>query len=418
MRWACPRSEVKSLARRNEEKQLPLRLGQVLRYWHVISQGGYRCVLYLQQAKESHATLDGKSYAQARTSCLLASDPERGAFVHSSDSKEQRQHEQSQSDASGWGRPEMAQVAAALEGQGALYRIGFRAMLVEGFPDLLHVDGAFLLQTLKPITVQRTRIIQQTGLGLNWWKKTDYMEVGANMPKTLCVLPFSASDNLVEDFGARRDQALSIVGLVAAALDERVAIEELFQDVLLVDFEDDEDEGTPVDASMRVRNFMPRVFLDRENEASDRLEGINEEDDAVVSTAARWYLRGAQLGPTPDAIVYFWVAIEGLVPDAQGKQVVNHVKEALDSAGFDQTALPATVGQLYGLRADIVHKGQDQPSLLYAGYYALEAIVRALMRKTLDIETDWPVWVSENSWPEPTRTMIDKLYSAPKTWWE
>jgi hypothetical protein len=208
------------------------------------------------------------------------------------------------------------------------------------------------------------------------------------------------------------------MGLVTAALDERVALEELFEDALLVDFDDAEDEGTPVDVSMRVRNFMPRVFLDEENDASDRLARINEDDDAVVSTAARWYLKGAQLGPTPDAIVQFWVAIEGLVPDARGKQVVNCVKDALDSAGFDQTKLPITVGQLYGLRADIVHKGQDQPALLQPGYYALEAIVRALTRQALGIETNWPVWVSENSWPEPTRTMIEKLYSASKTWWE
>jgi hypothetical protein len=44
----------------------------------------------------------------------------------------------------------------------------------------------------------------------------------------------------------------------------------------------------------------------------------------------------------PDAIVSFWIAIEGLEP-AEGKDIVKSVNDTLHSAGFDVTELAIPV---------------------------------------------------------------------------
>jgi hypothetical protein len=82
--------------------------------------------------------------------------------------------------------------------------------------------------------------------------------------------------------------------------------------------------------------------------------------------------------------------MEALAPPtgkADTRPEVRRVEEALTEAGLalDQLELPVSIGRLAGLRADVVHKGMEQPELLYAGFYELEALTRLLLRHRLGI---------------------------------
>jgi hypothetical protein len=82
--------------------------------------------------------------------------------------------------------------------------------------------------------------------------------------------------------------------------------------------------------------------------------------------------------------------MEALAPPtgkADTRPEVRRVEEALTEAGLalDQLELPVSIGRLAGLRADVVHKGMEQPELLHAGFYELEALTRLLLRHRLGI---------------------------------
>jgi hypothetical protein len=64
--------------------------------------------------------------------------------------------------------------------------------------------------------------------------------------------------------------------------------------------------------------------------------------------AGRWYLRAVQSGPTPDAVVFLWIAMEALAPPTgkgDSRPEVRRVEETLTEAGLalDQLELPAGV---------------------------------------------------------------------------
>lgn len=305
--------------------------------------------------------------------------------------------------------------AERLEGFSAIYRIGFRSMLVEGMPEQVTLAGAVVRQTLDPVETNQTLILQQRGLSLTWIKeRNDAVELGAGISKFVFHVPFTVSDNSVIDFGQMRDRALSAVGLLAVVLDERVALEELFQDVLLVHPEADDGTGI-VDAGLQVRSFLPRVF-DRVEENSLATHPESSLFDPEVSVAARWYLKAAQAAPGPDAIVFFWIALEALVP-SEGKKVVKAVEDALASTELPSQDLQISIGKLYGLRADIVHKGIEDLPRIRESYYVLEQVTRVLLRGKPELRSEWPASVGENTWPEPTKSLIDRLWARPRTFW-
>ena len=87
--------------------------------------------------------------------------------------------------------------------------------------------------------------------------------------------------------------------------------------------------------------------------------------------------------------------------------------------GVEPSSLEVPIGRLYGLRADIVHKGVANPPLLGSGYYVLEKVARTLIRGALGVTTDWPTGVGENNWPEPVRSVIEDLRTQRhRTLWE
>jgi hypothetical protein len=65
---------------------------------------------------------------------------------------------------------------------------------------------------------------------------------------------------------------------------------------------------------MRLRTFLPFDVTDEEKATLDDLAGLQTKDLVPLTEAARWYLKAAQEGPTADAIVYLWIAIEALTP--------------------------------------------------------------------------------------------------------
>jgi hypothetical protein len=119
---------------------------------------------------------------------------------------------------------------------------------------------------------------------------------------------------------------------------------------------------------------------------------LDTQTEGPLLAAGRWYLRAAQLGPTADAIVFLWIALEALSKPAWGTKLskpdkrrtdVEWVEEAVRATGVDTSALEPDIGRLAGLRAEIVHGGVEAPALLRPGYYTLEAIVRLLLRARL-----------------------------------
>jgi hypothetical protein len=197
-----------------------------------------------------------------------------------------------------------------------------------------------------------------------------------------------------------RDESLAALAFVVAVLDERIAQEVLAEDLLLFD-----EGGAPKGAAdhvAQVRAFIPSQRVIRQHrEVLDALRELDPAESSPLVAAARWYLRAAQSGVTPDAVVFMWIALEALTKPVYGTKLsktqmrlsdVDWVERGLRDAGLDPTAVDPSVGRLAGLRAEIVHGGVESPSLLRDGYYTLEVLVRLLLRHRLGVGVlGWPV---------------------------
>jgi hypothetical protein len=115
----------------------------------------------------------------------------------------------------------------------------------------------------------------------------------------------------------------------------------------------------PADARMRLRHYLPYPISDTEQDAFQQL-GARYEPETPTSAAARWYLRAAQAGPVADSIVYLWIAIDALL-GTEGDRVVPALRDRFNDLGIDLTPLPLSIGRLYGLRGEVVHKGLEEP---------------------------------------------------------
>jgi hypothetical protein len=177
------------------------------------------------------------------------------------------------------------------------------------------------------------------------------------------------------------------VALVAAVLDERIAQRELFEDVLLFGLEDDE-QVDAVDSRPRIRRFLP-FRVDRSSRGGlASLALLSQRHGQRIAVPARWYLAGVQLGPTPDAIVFLWIAIEGLVGDGSK---LGATKAALQAAGASDEFIDSLqLRSLIRLRGHVVHKGDEDPANLASGFYRLESVARILLRHELGVITSWP----------------------------
>jgi len=298
-----------------------------------------------------------------------------------------------------------------VEGLSALYRIVFQSMALEGLPEQLKLGSVHLLQTRGPLWTRRVDIVQRPQAKIVW-DKTNYpeLQVAAGVPLTVCHLPVVLpTEQKPAQFAAWRDEIYSATGLLVALLDDRVAQRELFEDFLL--FDGDQWIGL-ADRQGHVRNFLPFPLTDADEAVLHDLPSAAIPEKARV--AARWYLRGAQLGPAADGIPLFWTALEAIV-GAEGRQVVRQVEDALREIGEDPATLDPSVGRLFGLRADIVHHGEAELEPVVVGWYALERICRNLFRHVLEITVTWPDAPGDDSGLSDEVRL--ELQNAPETVW-
>jgi hypothetical protein len=280
------------------------------------------------------------------------------------------------------------------EGLNAEYRLGFQSMKVPGFPDEMRFERVRILQAQGPVYTQWTDVVQQP-TPLVAFEKWMYIgkEVADNLPLSVVLISTTLSASPANDMAALRDEATSCMAIACACYDERLAQREVFEDMILLD--EAGSPGATLDMRARLRHFRPFPYTEAEDSVIDALRAFGVGSDAVASTAARWYLKAAQSGPTTDAVVFLWVALEGLV-EAEGKDVPRAVQDAAESHGFDTRQLDPSLRRLYGLRADIVHNGQSDPPHLKEGFYILEGITRLLLRRRLEVQGNWPIFPDTN----------------------
>jgi hypothetical protein len=318
---------------------------------------------------------------------------------------------------------ELAYQSGVLEGHPARYRLAFVAMEVPGLPSVVRVGPVEITQQAGPIWTQHTYIRQRPG----WRPRYDktmhqgYLQVGDGLQLTLAELPIVVpqSEHIYYALARWRDQVLAAVSILAAVLDERVAQRELLEDLIIYDSTGSR-PWAAVDNLVRVRDFLPKKRV--LSEQRRLLEGLKELDlshDGPELGAARWYLRAAQSGPTPDAVVFLWIAMEALAPPTgkgDTRSEVRLVEDALEKAGLALDQLEFSVGRLAGLRGDIVHKGIEQPALLHEGFYELEFLTRLLLRHRLRVaEVSWPLTPNQSMLIPWLQGVEQRLRNRPKT---
>jgi len=266
-------------------------------------------------------------------------------------------------------------------------------MEVPLLPDSITVGEVFVLQTRGPVYTRRTDVVQRPQAALVW-DKTSYDElwVGAGLPLTICHVPvvLPTGDEAQAEFARWRDEAYSAAGVLSAALDDRVAQYELFNDFLI--FDDGEWTGL-ADKRLGVRNYLPFLLTDEDVTKLDELDG----DDVPpnIAIAARWYLRGAQTGPAADGIPLFFTALEAIV-GAGGRDVVAKVEDALREAGINPEDYEPQLGPTFGVRGNIVHRGEVDLERVVPAWYVLETACRSLLQHALGLQL-WPSYPGETA---------------------
>jgi hypothetical protein len=300
-------------------------------------------------------------------------------------------------------------------GYRAIYRIGFQSMRLPGLPQRLQIGEVFVLQVDGPIITRRTTVAQRPSAPLVW-DKTEYasVTVGHDIPLTVghvaALLPTAPERQA--NFARWRDEIYAAAGVLACLLDDRVAHAEVFDDFLIYD-----ETGALIgvaDQVLGLRNYLPFELSGTDKAAIEHVARLAIPPNALA--AARWYLRAAQVGPAADGIPYLWTSLEALT-QAEGRQVVNKVENALRIAGENPEALEPGLGPLWGERARIVHFGETEPTeLMVNGWYVLERVARTLLRRVLGTETEWPLSPGDTgALPADLREVW--TYTPPRTEW-
>jgi hypothetical protein len=312
-------------------------------------------------------------------------------------------------------------------GSHAQYRLLLTSMPVQGLPEVVTVGRVAIHQADGPVWTQRTHVLQKPGLRPTFLKHMDQgvIELARGYRLTVCTIDVTVPDDTVVAIREWRDEALAALAFLVAVLDERIAQEVLGEDLLVFD-----DVGAPsgaVDQVTQVRRFVPKRVLQQHRQVLSELRLQDPAASSPVVAAARWYLRAAQGGVTPDGVVFLWIALEALAKPAYGTKLtkterklsdVEWVERALRDAGVDPTSVEPTVGRLAGLRAEIVHGGVETPALLRDGYYALEILVRALLRHRMDVgPMAWPIRPGNTNLRRPLALAAKKLQRHPRTRW-
>lgn len=292
-----------------------------------------------------------------------------------------------------------------------VYRGTFRGMNLYGLPDELKIGNVRIYSTLGPILTQTTQVIQRSGFPLVFDKHMEHRTaIGAG--HRLSVVQIERSpipENLSALMVECREEGRAAIALIAALLDERIAQEQLAEDLI---FLQGDEAVAAADLRQQIRSFLPYEVRDEEQQALLSLAEANV--PRHVQTAARWYLRGAQTGPQEDGVIFLWFAVEALV----GSSKKGSIERALRDAGKDPADQEIGVGQLHGLRSQIVHDKPDKeppdPQLVRVGYYDLEGMVRALLRQAIGAHSSWPMHFGARVFEPPWDSRIHKAWSDPQ----
>jgi hypothetical protein len=296
-----------------------------------------------------------------------------------------------------------------------VYRLGFSSVPLAGMPDHIRVGGVDIYRAIGPVATQQTLLRQRHGLPVVFDKAMDLgVDVAANEVLTICQITDVPPKDPGAAFIGWREEAHGALGMLAAVLDDRVAIEERFEDLIQIRADV---PASSADSRSRVRTFLPFDVTEEELRAMDDLGRLRLGEVPERAEAARWYLRGARQGPTADAVVCLWIAIEALTPARSTSPKI--VEVMLIAAGFDPAWLGGvTVGTLAGLRADIVHKGIREDPRIRDGFYRLEAIARVLIRQSAGITSSWPPALVVGSFGEAAAEVARQLSAYETIWHE
>lgn len=276
------------------------------------------------------------------------------------------------------------------ESDRAVYRAIFRGMPVASLPELVEIGSVSLFQTPGPVMSQVTEARQRPGLTLAFDKvMRTAVPIGRGQWLTVGQMDVDPDADVSQDLPRWRDVVAEAVGLVAVVIDERVAQELLHEDVV---FLRGAEPVQSADMLQGLRHYLPYEVRAFELEALEQLAASGSAIAPELHTAARWYLKGAQVGPVADAVIYFWVALEALTPGEQ--QSVKSLETMLVEAGWNMEDGDPELGKMAGLRADIVHDAVEDPARIREGYYRLEATVRVLLRRGLNVVSSWPAAAS------------------------
>lgn len=268
--------------------------------------------------------------------------------------------------------PSGADVAApTLVGRQGVYRIGFTSMRVLNMPPNLRIGRVAVENLLGPVETQVTTIVQEPGFTPTFVKWMEYPSIGAARPLTVYSLTVVVPNDVNVGLSSWRSEALAAAGFLAMILDERLAQEQVLEDLTV--FNANGQRLALVDRVSLVRTFEPsHPWLEEFSDELDRFE--EAEPEPRMRTACRWYLRAASAGPTADGFVLLWIAIEALLPAAGGGRSRNEVRE-IESAirqadpSLDPTSMiDPSIGRLAGIRAEIVHQGLESNPMITRGF--------------------------------------------------
>lgn len=249
--------------------------------------------------------------------------------------------------------------------------------LVPKFPEMrLHSSGDFY--TLPP---------DQSGLKLEVKSQTlrgdDYLQI---------IAPCNSQDSpaVLAEGRQKIEPLLSTIRLLLGGrpLDER-----MLEDVLEIA---QKPKYTGVTPSVRIESNFPieRYDVTRINELKDALSSLENlasaERDRLL-LALRWYWKAVQERRDVDKYIALWIALEVLVTREKQNNVVNRTRDFLQRSllpQFDKGEVKQKlkIGELYGLRKRIVHKGLNRLPEEERGYLdRLQELVEEITRCNLGL---------------------------------
>lgn len=276
-----------------------------------------------------------------------------------------------------------------------VYRQVHRRLVIPALPGELRIGDVAAYFVQGPIYSQVTALRQQAGWPPVFDKHMQRaLAVGAGEPLTVLQIAAAVPQDLNDAIPIWRRRAERALGLLVATLDERLALEELGEDVVLLQ------AGRPIaaaDLRHRVRTFMPFDVTAEDQATLASLAEISLEEG--FAHAASLLLDGLREGPTERGFLTLWLAIDAVV--GTRKTQVAAVNEGLANAGFDPTWMTMPTGRLAGIRGDLAHGRTVDATLVADGYADSEAIARALVRHSASIEGGWPVSPTPTAFPLP-----------------